>query len=130
MLVVCVVLVGSVAIGLPGDVGPDLADAAEVVEDATDFVVAGFGGHEVVEACNLVKRGNRAAVIRRDAGSRVADQEGEVELLEDCGWEHGGVVWLGGRGVGVRRFECCTVRAPVCLDGGGVGGGRCRGCED
>lgn len=69
----------------------------------------------------------------------MADQEGEVELLEDGGGDYGGVVGLGGGGVGVRRcggvFDAVgavrlRVRAPVRLDGGGVGGGRGRGGED
>ena len=134
VIIVVHISVAAVAIGvLPGDVGPDLADTAEIVEDAADFVVAGFGRHEVVKSRNFVERGDRATIVRRNAGSRVADQEGEVELLEDSRWNHGRVVWLRGGGVGIRRCGDCAVgpvRTPVGLDGGGVGGGRSRGRQD
>lgn len=109
----------------------DLADLPQVIERAAQFVVAGFRGHEVVEARDAVERRDGAAVVRRDAGARVADQEGEVEPLEDGGRDDGRVVRLGGgdvfHAVGAVRLR---VRAPVRLDGGGVGGGRGRGGED
>lgn len=135
---VVVVMMSDAVGGLPvrraaRDLRSDLADVAQVVKDAAQLVVAGFRGHEVVEAGDAVERRDGAAVVRRDAGARVTDQEGEVELVEDGGRNDGGVVGLGGRGVGVRRFGGVfraagpvRVRDPVDLDGGGVGGGRSR----
>lgn len=55
------------------DLGPDLVDGAQVVEDTAQLVVAGFGRHEVVEAGDGVEGRDRAAVVGRDAGARVAD---------------------------------------------------------
>ena len=128
--------------GAACDLRPDLADVTQVVEDAPQLVVAGFRGLEVVEAGDFVQGRDGAAVVGRDAGARVADQEGEVELPEDGGGDDGRVVGLGGRGVGVgwlgdvlgavgavRGLQTVRVRAPVALDGGGVGGGRGRGGE-
>ncbi len=138
---VVVVMMSDAVGGLPvgrasRDLRSDLTDVAQVVEDAPQLVVAGFRGHEVVEAGDAVERRDGAAVVGRDAGARVTDQEGEVELVEDGGRDDGGVVGLGGRGVGVRRlggvFRVAGPvrgRAPVGLDGGGVGGGRSRSGE-
>lgn len=63
-----------------------------------------------------------------------------MELLQDGCRDDGRVEGLGGRGVGVWWFgggvgavrggAPVRVRVPVGLDGGGVGGGRGRGCED
>lgn len=60
--------------------------------------------------------------------ARMADQECEVELLQDLGWYHGWVVGLGGSVVGVwccmvaiRDTVCCVavhaVRADSFFDG-------------
>lgn len=135
---VVIVMMSDAVGGLPvrraaSNLRSDLADVAQVIEDAPQLVVAGFRGHEVVEAGDAVERRDGAAVVGRDAGAWVADQESEVELVKDGGRDDGGVVGLGGRGVGVRRlggvFRAAgpvRVRDPVDLDGGGVGGGRSR----
>ena len=81
--------------------GSYLPDGAEVLEDAADFVVAGFGGVEVVEACFVVEGWDGAAEVRGNARVRVADQKGEVEAGEKVGGHDGRVV---GFGVGVERI--------------------------
>jgi hypothetical protein len=75
-------------------------DGAEVREDAAEFVIAGFGGVEVVEACLVVEGWDRAAEVGWDARVRVADQKGEVEAGEKVGGHDGRVVRFG---VGVER---------------------------
>lgn len=57
---------------------PYLAVGTKVVEHTAELVVAGFGGHEVVEPGDFVKWRDGASVIRRNARTRVANQEGEV----------------------------------------------------
>lgn len=83
-------------VGLPGDIRPNLANTTEVIEDTTHLIVAGFGRQKIVETGDFIEWRDRAAVIRRDAGSWVADQEGEVELLEDLRRDHGGIVGFSG----------------------------------
>lgn len=56
-----------------GQVRPDQARVAQVLERAPDFVVAGLGGVVVVEARDVVERWDCAPVVGRDAVVRVAD---------------------------------------------------------
>jgi len=51
----------------------DLLLGAQEVEDAAQLVVAGFRGHEVVEAGDLVERRDGAPPVRGDAVARVPD---------------------------------------------------------
>ena len=61
---------------------PDQSLLHEVVEQTAQLGVAGFAGHEFVEARDVVKRWDAAAVVRWNTEVRVTDEEGEVELLE------------------------------------------------
>lgn len=99
-------------------VGANLPDGAEVFEDTPGFVVAGFGGVEVVEAGEVVKGGDRAPEVRGDAGMRVADEEGEVEFGEKGRGDDGGVVGFGEgvewvRGLGFVVFLAADVGLAV-----------------
>lgn len=88
---------------LGGDDGSHLANGAQIVENATDLVVASFGGHEVIEACKLVERRDRAAIIGWDAVARMADQENKMELVQDLRWHDRGVSGLGVGSIGIWR---------------------------
>lgn len=87
---------------LAADLGADDAGVLAVVEEAAELVVAGLLGHELVEAGLLHKRGNTAAVVAGDGVARVADQEGEVELLQQIPGHDRGVAGLRQRAVRVR----------------------------
>ena len=69
-------------VGLAADLGADDAGVFAVVEEAAELVVAGLFGHELVEAGLLDERRHAAPVIAGNGVARVADKEGEVELLE------------------------------------------------
>ena len=57
-----------------------MTHGSKVIEDSTELVVAGFAGHEIVEAGHFIERRNSAAVIGRYAFARMADQESEMKL--------------------------------------------------
>ena len=69
-------------VGLAADLGADDTGVFAVVEEAAKLIVAGLLGHELVEAGLLDERRNAAPVIAGNGVARVADKEGEVELLE------------------------------------------------
>lgn len=73
----------------------NLSNTAEVIEQSAELGVSSFLRIKVVESCDFVQRRDRAPVIRWDARSWVADQEGEVELLQESLWDDCWVVWLG-----------------------------------
>lgn len=58
---------------LAGDLGSDLSDILEEVEDSAELVVTGFRRVELAESSNLIQRRDRAAIVRRDTASWVAD---------------------------------------------------------
>jgi len=90
--------------------GADLTTRTEVVEQATLLIVSSLGRHEVVETSDCVERGDGASPVAGNAVLGVTDEEGEMELVQDIGRDHGGVSRLGLCGVGVgRRFLYCTV---------------------
>jgi hypothetical protein len=107
---------------------PDLILLAKEIENPTQLSVASLGRHEIVESRDRIKWGNRATPVRRNAVTRVTDQEREMELLQDlCGynswivrlscciiwiWSH---VFTVGRPVGgdIRNCISKTVRNPV-----------------
>lgn len=97
--------IGGLAVVLASDLGADLAGGAEPVEHTSELVVAGLVGQEIVEARYFVKGRDHAAVVGRHAFARMADEEGEVELPEDCFWDDCGVIgfWLGIVRVGSPR---------------------------
>lgn len=66
----------------------------EVVKQSTQLVVAGLGGHELVEARDGVQGRDSAAVVGGDGAARVADEEGPVEATEHVGRHHGRVFVL------------------------------------
>lgn len=80
---------------LAADLGTDDAGVLAVVEETAELVVAGLLGHELVEAGLLDKRRHTAAVVAGDGVARVADQEGEVELLQQLPGHDRGVAGLG-----------------------------------
>lgn len=85
-----------VTIGLlASNLRPHNTGGAEVVEDAPQLVVAGFFGHEVAEARDVVEGRDGAAPVARDAVLRVADEEGEVELAQNLIRDHGRVLEVG-----------------------------------
>jgi hypothetical protein len=67
----------------------------------------------VVEAGGLVQRRNGAAEVRRDGTAGVTDEEGEVELTEDGGWQDGRVArFLGDVSVGSRLGRALCLSVP------------------
>ena len=76
------------------DFGSDLMNRTEKVKEPPLLVVAHFRGHKIMEPCLLIQRRDRATIIRRHGASRVADQEGEVKLLQDRFWNDGWVLRL------------------------------------
>lgn len=85
---------------LASDCWADMSPRLEEVEDAAKLVVASLAGIEVVKSGHLVERRDGAAEVGGDAAAGVADQECEVELLQDLLRDHGGV---SGLGLGVVR---------------------------
>ena len=89
----------------------------EVVECATQFIVACFTWHEVVKTRYAVEGRDCATVVARDAAARVADQEGEMEVFQYCQWYHCGVIRLGGSAIWVRRgAKERTVGVAICTN--------------
>lgn len=64
------------------------------VEEATEFVVAGFIGIEIVEAGNVVQRRDRATVVGWNARMWVTDEEGEMKLFQKLARDDGGIAIL------------------------------------
>ena len=95
---------GSICLLLSGNLWANLANFTEVVEDTALLVVASLGGHEVVEAGDLVERRHSAAEVAGDAVLWVTDEESKVELLQDIFRNDRGVTRLGLGGVGVRSI--------------------------
>lgn len=92
------------SIGLIGTMWSYLPEKAQILKHPANFVVASFGGIEVVEACLVVEGWDGASEVGGDAGVRVADKEGEVEAGEEVGGHDGWVVGLGLGVEGVRRL--------------------------
>ena len=69
VMVLTIPIHGTVSIGLCAVIGPcgncgaNLANRAHVVEETAELVVAGFGGHEVVEPSQLVERWYRTTIV-------------------------------------------------------------------
>lgn len=82
------------------DVRADQPLAPQVVERAAQLVVPGLGRVVVVEAGHVVQRGDRAAVVRRHAVVRVADEERKVEAGEELPGHH---CWIAAFLGGCRR---------------------------
>ena len=80
------------AVGLLGvlasQLGTNKTLRFQVVEQLHKLDVAGLAGQEVLEAGGLIQRRDGAAVVRRDATARVADQERPVVLLQDLQGYH------------------------------------------
>lgn len=98
------------------------AGVLAVVEDAAELVVASLLRHELVEARLLDKRGHAAAVIAGNRVARVADKEGEVELLEQLSGHDSRIARLTSEGraarlrhhdagVGISRYLAFTILA-------------------
>lgn len=79
---------------LTADLGTNQARVLEVVEKTAKFVVSGFLGHERLELGPLDEGGDAASVIAWNGVLGVANEEGEVELLQDFLGHNGGVAWL------------------------------------
>lgn len=79
----------AIGFGFSSKLGADLAYAAQVVEQNAELFVSSLVGTEVVETGHLVERGDRAAVVARDAVLGMADQECEVVGCEKVCGDHG-----------------------------------------
>lgn len=103
--------------GLAAHGGTDDVLRAEKVEDATELVIAGFIGQEVVEAGDGVQGWDATTIVGWNAAARVADQKGEVEFLEHLNGHDCGVSWFGFRPkrVGARRGSMVTVGQAIDL---------------
>lgn len=64
-----------------GNVRTNVTCGAAVVEETAELLVAGLIRAELVKPGHVLEWWDTAAVVRRDAVSGVADQEGVVELL-------------------------------------------------
>lgn len=85
------------------DLRTDDAGVLAIVERATELIVSSLFRHELMEASLLYERRDAAAIVAGNGIARVADKEGEVELLEEIPRHHGGVARLR-RGV-VREWR-------------------------
>ena len=104
--------------------GSDLPLFAKEVEDSAKLIISSLRRHEVIEASHLVQGIDGAAPVGWDAVTRVADQECEVELLQDLCRYDGRISRLCGRAVRIRGFMMtvgdsvgeaisCPVRDPI-----------------
>lgn len=92
-------------------VGDSLLD--EVVKETYELLVSSLIRHELVEASHLIQRRHRAAIVRRDSPSGMADQERPLELLQHFEWQNTGVTrflasterWRNRRRLSIRRHE-------------------------
>ena len=85
----------SVAVALlAADLGSDQAGELQIIEQTTQLVVAGFTRHERVETRAFDQRRNAAAVIAGNRRPRVANEESEMELLQELPRHDGRVVEL------------------------------------
>lgn len=101
--VLCSMTIGFICVHstLSADLGSNLTNLAQIVKDTALFVIASLGGHEVVEAGDLVQRWDGAAEVAGYAVLGMSDQECKVELLQDILGDNGrvaglclGVVWV------------------------------------
>lgn len=133
--VVSVGSIDAICLVLAGNLGADLTDAAEIIEDPALLVVPCLFRHEVVEASNVIQRRDRAAEVAGNAVLGVSDQEGKVKLLQNICRNDGGVARLGlgivwvwstflavsvgaiGSSVAVGSIRGEIVRADAALDG-------------
>lgn len=99
------------------DFGPRETSVFAVVEEFLQLVVAGFAGVELVEPGAFDEGWDAAAVVAGDGPVGVADEEGEVEALEDLTWHNGGVLRLRTGFVGERR----ALRGRVQIDSAVLG---------
>lgn len=81
-------------LSLPSNFGSNLSDAAEVVKNFAQLIIPSLRWVELIETGELVKRWNGTSIVRRDARAWVPNQECEVELLQDLGWDDRWVSWL------------------------------------
>ena len=80
----------------------DLILLAKKVEDSMKLIVSSFRRHEVVETGDIIQGRDRASPVRWNAVTRMADQEREMELLQDLCRHNGGIARLFGRIVRIR----------------------------
>lgn len=84
---------------------------SQVVENAADFIVAGFGFVKIVEAGHFVERRDRASVVGWDTIVWVTDEEREVEFGKKFGRDNSWVVLFCRSIVWIRGF--CASRAST-----------------
>lgn len=100
------------------------------VEDSAKLVIAGLGGHEIVEAGDRVQGWNGASEVGWDAVTGVTNEESEVELLQDLCRDDGGIsglsscvvwVWCHGMSIGVPigmavgKAICKAICVAICV---------------
>ena len=83
--------------------GTNLATRTEVVEQAALLIVSSLRRHEVIEAGYGVERGDGASPVAGNAVLGMADEESEMELVQDFGGHDGGISRFGFCGVGIGR---------------------------
>lgn len=90
--------------------------STEVFQEPAHLVVPSLERLIVGETCDVVEGRDCAAVVRRHAVVRVANEEGKVEGLQDLLGDHGRVSWFGRRVVRVWCFAATLLHAvTVCL---------------
>ncbi len=52
----------------------------QIIKDAAQLLIAGFGRHEIVEASHFVERRDRAAIVAGNTGPWMTDQEREMKF--------------------------------------------------
>jgi len=108
----------------------DLLVLGKEIEDTTKFIVTSLSRHEVVESSDLIQGWNGAAEVGWNTVTRMADEESEVELLQDLGWDDSWIsglcscviwVWCPGVAIGVAVGTIgiaisYTIYLPVCAN--------------
>ena len=89
--------------GFTSELWAYLAFTTQVVKQAAQLVISSFVGTEVVEASQLVKWRDRAAVVAGDTVLGVANEKGEMVGSEEVTRDDGRIVRLSLRFVRVGR---------------------------
>lgn len=99
---------------LTSDGRSDLLLVLQVIKNSAELVVAGFGGHEIVKPGDGGLGRDGTVIVRRDAAARMANQEGEVEFLENLLRNH---CWITGLSLGIVGIWCllCAVCMAVVM---------------
>lgn len=86
-----------VVFALTADLWANETRVFAVVEETTQLDVPSLAGHEAVKLGSVDKRRDATPVIAWNGIARVANEEGEVESLQDLPGDNGGIASLGRR---------------------------------